>query len=107
RSYYRSPDESIAAFVRRGLTNEFNLFSPVALSSTNAAGQILVFALMAIGVYGMWRLFRKEDEWYVAAAPALMSILLAGELLAAAIVRRYPFGGHPRHQFLLFPFVIM
>jgi hypothetical protein len=37
----------------------------------------------------------------------MMLALLAAAMMAAALLGRYPFGGFLRHQFILFPFVVL
>jgi hypothetical protein len=40
-------------------------------------------------------------------APPLLLLAMVGLLVAAALLGRYPYGGWPRHQYFLFPFVVV
>jgi len=95
------PDESAAAFILRNSRNFFNLFSPIEIQG---AALFLVVAL-SLCVITIWALARQPRSLRA------MAILVAGgmvlELLGASLIRKYPFGGMLRHQYIAGPFLLI
>lgn len=99
--------EGVVAYVARSTTAEVNLFLPVALPLP----VVLAAALALVAVTGV---LRTPDERPRDVGPRtgavlvpLMLAIMTIMTLAAGMAARYPFGGPLRHQFFLFPFVIL
>jgi hypothetical protein len=89
--------ESLPGFLLRNLHNFFNLFSPVALASAPAALTIVViFCVLAA-----WAARGKASPVILAAAVIVL------EMMAAAILGKYPFGGKLRHEYIAGPFLLL
>ena len=104
--FYFQPNsaESAVAFLLRNLRNELNLFSPWPVPE-GVAFYVALAALLA----GAGTLVFRIRKWnHPKNLPALASLLLPVivmcALMAAALIRAYPFGGFLRQQFVLFPF---
>lgn len=95
----QTPDESVLAFIARNSRNFFNLFSPIEIRSTAVflAVSLLLCALI------VWALVRQRNK----AVPIVFATALVVELLAAALARKYPFGGMLRHQYIAGPFLLI
>jgi hypothetical protein len=108
-AYYYDPTgrESLPDFLLRNLHNSFDLFSPWPAPSQYAflamAGGLL------LGVCGTVWLVRWiwEPKNLAAAATLATTVLILVQLMVAAAIRLYPFGGFLRQQSLLFPFLIL
>jgi len=96
-----------ASFVARSVVAEIDLFAPVPIASLPAAVRAGVVGLLAVLAAGLLLTLRRRSDWVVAAAPLVMLTLLAGVMMGAALLGRYPFGGFLRHQFILFPFLVL
>jgi hypothetical protein len=92
-----TPGESLPGFLLRNLQNFFNLFSPIALTSMTATVAIIViFCALAA-----WSLRQKSS------AVILTAAVLVLEIMAAALLGKYPFGGMLRHQYIAGPFLLL
>lgn len=96
-----------ASFLARSVVAEIDLFSPVPIAPLPAAVRAGVVGLLAVLAAGLLLTLRRRADWVVAAAPLVLLALLAGVLMGAALLGRYPFGGFLRHQFILFPFLML
>ncbi|HEY4089585.1 MAG TPA: hypothetical protein VGM43_26845 [Bryobacteraceae bacterium] len=93
----RTASENLPRFLLRNFHNFFNLFSPVTLASAAAAlAVIVIFCALAA-----WTSSRKSSAVVLAAGVIVL------ELIAAAIVGKYPFGGELRHQYIAGPFLLL
>lgn len=103
--FYRgfAPGESTVAFIVRNSLNFFNLFSPVEFRSQAA---FLPFLLL-LGAAGAWALWKRLRTGKASAAAILVTGIIVLELLIASLLRKYPFGGLLRHQYLAGPFVLI
>ncbi len=109
RSYYydETGTESIGEFLLRNLQNDFNLLSPWKVKSQPVFLAILASLLLAAGAT-LWLVRRmREPKNLTAAATVLATILMTLQLMLVGVLDKYPFGGELRHQFLLFPFLIL
>ncbi len=91
-------------FALLGLARDLHLLAAVPLSRWLAAAVVLVLVVALVRLQR--RLPRTTDE-LLAVAPALMLGQVLLLLLVAALLGRYPFGGAMRHQFVLFPFLVL
>jgi hypothetical protein len=112
--FYPSPAESAAgplrgsvAFLSRSIVAEIDLLSPLSIAALPAAARALVVLLVAGLGAGLLLILGRRADWVVAAAPTAALALLAIGMMVAALLGRYPFGGFLRHQFILFPFVVL
>jgi hypothetical protein len=96
-----------ASFVLRSLVAEIDLFAPRAFAELPASARALLMALLAVLGAGLAVILRRRSDWVVAAAPLATLAILATAMLGAALAGRYPFGGYLRHQFILFPFIVL
>ena len=96
-----------ASFVVRSLVAEVDLFAPRAFADLPAAARALLMSLLAVLAAGLAVVLRRRSDWAVASAPLATLAILATAMLGAALAGRYPFGGYLRHQFILFPFVVL
>jgi len=96
--YFRhTPGESLPGFLLRNFHNFFNLFSPVTLTSAPAALAIIaIFCALAA-----WA-SRSQSRPVILAAGVIVL-----EMIAAAILAKYPFGGMLRHQYIAGPFLLL
>ncbi|HEU5020737.1 MAG TPA: hypothetical protein VFT60_02565 [Bryobacteraceae bacterium] len=96
--YFGTTDgESLPGFLFRNFHNFFNLFSPVTLASASAAlAVIAIFCALAA-----WAVRGHASPVILAAA------LIVFEMVAAAILGKYPFGGMLRHEYIAGPFVLL
>jgi hypothetical protein len=105
--YQSAGPESLGEYLLRNLQNFFNLFSPWPASDLSVFLAILA-ALLAVAAFTLWRLLRHSEPGKRA---ALATMAAAGvmliELMLAGALGKYPFGGFMRHQFLLFPFLVL
>lgn len=95
------------AFVARAVVAEIDLFSPVRIAARPPVIQAAVVALLGLLAAALALALRRRADWPSAAAPLATLFLLATLIIAAALLGRYPFGGFLRHQFILFPFVVL
>jgi hypothetical protein len=96
--------QGIGDFLATGLRQELNLFLSLptdALWIVDIAWPMIL--ILAIGLF-MRSLHRGNA---VAAVIAITPILLTGILAVLGLVRHYPFGGELRHQYVLFPFLLL
>jgi hypothetical protein len=105
--YDRQGAESLGGFLLRNLQSTFDLFSP-----WPAAGRTAFLAiaggLLAALVGSLWLLRRIWAPKNLAAVVTLVAtVLMLAQIMAASLVRLYPFGGFMRQQFLLFPFLVL
>ena len=99
--------ESVGGFLLRNLQNDFNLLSPWQTESQPVFVAILAGLLLA-GAGTLWLLRRlKEPKNLPAAATVVVTLLILAEIMLAAVLDKYPFGGELRQQFLLFPFLVL
>lgn len=107
--FYFQPDgaESIGGFLLRNLRNEFNGFSPFAVSEGTAFYAVLALCILA--AIAIFWLARRWSETRNIAAVAILIVPLAmlGALMFGGVARVYPFGGFLRQQYILFPFFVI
>jgi Dolichyl-phosphate-mannose-protein mannosyltransferase len=113
--------ERAAAFVLRNTEALFELFLPTLTYehpastlvvrgphlTTMTFGALLAFIAAAIA----WLVFtlatKGDTRSIVSSVPLLLLLIMLVLLISAALLRRYPYGGELRHQFFLFPFVVI
>ncbi len=99
--------ETLVAFGRRTLTAEAALFSPAAIAGASGLGAAWAAGGLAVLFLAHRARCLQGSRWSAAALVPVMVAVMTGGVLAAAVVRRYPFGGPVRHQFFLFPFIVL
>jgi hypothetical protein len=110
-----NPDRSEAAgglagalsFLARSIVPQIDLFAPYPLARFPAAARAVVVATMAALTAGLALMLRRRPDWVVASAPLATLVILTVAIMAASVAKRYPFGGFLRHQFILFPFIML
>jgi Dolichyl-phosphate-mannose-protein mannosyltransferase len=103
--FYWTPGTSKLAFVLRNLRADLNFVLPLEITST--AGLLLFLAICVLLIGLVLFLRRRRGGIAMAALPACMTFVLLAELIAASLLRRYPFGGFDRQQSILFPFLFL
>jgi hypothetical protein len=85
----------------------FNLFSPIPVGDSAALPVSLL--LLAIVIFSVVYVFRnwERGEAILRSLPLFFSLAIAGEMLIASVKGAYPFGGDLRHQFIVFPFLLI
>jgi hypothetical protein len=90
--------ESLPGFLLRNSRNFFNLFSPIELASIPAAAVVIVI----VCALAAWAALRRKASVVILAAAVIVF-----EIVAAAILGKYPFGGELRHQYIAGPFLLL
>jgi hypothetical protein len=101
--YFDPTRESRLAFLLTGIRQEISLFSPIAFPSRWVIP--LSIALIVAAVAGLIFLLRKRAS--AATATVAMTIVLCALIAGASLLGKYPFGGQLRHQFLIYPFLVL
>jgi len=94
--------ESGLEFLLRNLKSELKLFSPPGFSPVLLA--LCVVAALASAF--IWISGRGPREFSTTISAAVF-LLMLGAFMAAGLAGKYPFGGALRHQYLLFPFLVL
>lgn len=105
--YDKGGEESVFAFLWRNLQTEFIYLSDWTAPALEAYRQfrIVIPLLILIAMYFCW--FRPErNKIYPGISLAFFLTMLAG-IIMASLIARYPFGGYVRHQYILFPFLVL
>ena len=108
-AFYFHPEsgERLLGYLVGAAYNSFNLFSPVSLGEDAAIPvSLLLLTFVGVSLVYLSRL-RARARALSRCLPLLFLLLLAGGLLTASVMGAYPFGGDLRHQFILFPFVLI
>ena len=99
-------DQGLLDFAVRGINRELSLFLP----STLPEDSLVVPALLALAclAWTVWhtRPRARARDPRRGAAPGILLLILAA-ILAAAVLKKYPLGGLVRHQYVIFPFLIL
>ena len=99
-----SPGQSLLAFLHHGLRLEMELFTPL----TGQDGLLLDLGLLAILIATIWLTFiNLRNGRSVRAAMALSPLLLTTALALFGVLDKYPFGGNLRHQYVLYPLLLI
>lgn len=104
RNYVLLEGQTVGEFLLRGLRHELALF-------TSFRGDRLWLldagwtALLLLAVWVSYRAIRSANA--IAAVVALSPIFLTAVLAVLGLVRHYPFGGELRHQYVLFPLLLL
>lgn len=104
--FFFQPGERLSSYIWRVLLDELGLFTPIDLNRTTIVMQVLAVAVVLAGAAALFRNLRRNGQVGEAVIP-VVAVLLVGELLAASIIGRYPFGGPLRHQYLVFPVALI
>lgn len=99
-----SPGQPPLDYVIAGLQQQLALFSPLFDASNLVANTclwLLLATIIGLLVYGLKR------GSAAAAVVALTPLLLTALLATAGLLSVYPFGGTLRHQYILFPFLLL
>lgn len=94
-------------FLARSILAEVDLFSPVPIAGLPPTAWAVVLSLLAIVAIGLVLTLHRRSDWVVASTPIATLAILAAALMGASLLGRYPFGGELRHQFILFPFIVL
>ncbi|HJQ35898.1 MAG TPA: hypothetical protein VKB93_02035 [Thermoanaerobaculia bacterium] len=101
--YFEPAADSWSSYLIRGVWKEFGLFSPVAIASQYALPLAIVLLVVAIAVLIVT--LRAADV--SVATPAVLFLAILSGIVILSYMGKFPFGGHLRHQFLLFPFMVL
>ena len=106
--YYFDPGgtESRTAFLLRTSGTIIELFSPRFTSGWFRFAPTL-FALCGIAATIIYYAWFRSSRNILADMTVVVFLLMLGGFMAASLLGRYPFGGELRHQFLLFPFLVL
>jgi uncharacterized membrane protein len=113
--------ESAAAFVLRNTKALFELFLPAPTYeqfastlvvsaprlTTMTFGALLAFIVAAVAWLVFRLLIKRGTRSIVASVPLVLFLAMLALLISAAVLRAYPYGGELRHEFFLFPFVVI
>lgn len=99
-----SPGQGTLDYLLSGLRSEIALFTPLAWADERYRDAAL-WGLLLLGV-GLFQYYRRNRQTGPAVL-ALTPLLITGCLAAAGSWAAYPFGGLARHQYVLFPFLLM
>jgi len=102
--YSQQPGQGMLDFLITALRNELSLFTPLEGFSTNVQEAGLLALLLLI----VWLAFdnlRRGNP--LRAMIALSPLLLTAILAVLGALGKYPLGGAMRHQYILFPFLLM
>ncbi len=102
--YFDRARDTLSGFLLNGIRQEFNLFSPLAITSERWALPLVIALCLAAAVALIVTLRAREVS---AAVTVGMLLVLSAQIVVAAVLGKYPLGGHLRHQFLIFPFVVL
>ena len=105
-------------FVWRNTRELFSLFAPaldhrpfastLAVAEPPLAGWAVDLLVVSFAAAVGWLAFApSRHREAVRRAPPILLLAMVGLLVAAALLGRYPYGGWPRHQYFLFPFVVV
>jgi hypothetical protein len=98
------PGQSVLQFLHHGLHLELALFAPLSgLSETVLDLGLLAILFTAIGV----TVINLRKQNYIRAILAFTPLLLTALLAILGITGKYPFGGIMRHQYVLFPLLVI
>lgn len=102
--YSYQPGQDMLAYLLTGLRREVALFTPLDSVSMSLQDAGLLALLLLI----IWLVFdnlRRGNPLRaaIAVSPLLITAILAG----LGALGKYPFGGAMRHQYILFPFLLM
>ena len=105
RDHYLGEGESVANFVKHGLASNLNYFTPID-PGEGPWFYLTISVLALLSGYFIFRyLFIKKDN--ARSIVILILLVLTAILAMAGVFRIYPFGGSMRHQFVLFPFIML
>jgi len=96
---------SVTGFLKSGLASNLNYFTPI--DPGEGLWLYLTISVLALltGYFIFRYLFIKKDP---ARSVVILTLLILTAILAmAGVFRIYPFGGSMRHQFVLFPFILL
>jgi hypothetical protein len=96
--------EPLWQFLLVGTARDLHLLLALPESRVLAA---LVLVALGAGIVQLVRKRPRSRDQLLRAAPSLVLVVLVLILMLAAIAKRYPFGGPMRHQFVLFPFLVL
>ena len=98
------PDQTLLEFLHIGLRRELELFTPL----EGFSAPLLDVGLLAMLLLTGWLVFDNLRRGSAARAVIALSPLLITAILAiVGALGKYPFGGGMRHQYILFPFLLM
>ncbi|MGE5278549.1 MAG: hypothetical protein ACM3SU_16280 [Acidobacteriota bacterium] len=102
--YFRPAAESAVGFLARTLGSTWNLVSPLPLENFGA-GALAVFLLLVVALPAAREGERRPSAARLLPALVLVILIVVGAVLG--LLRRYPFGGTPRHQVLILLFALL
>ncbi|MFO0984401.1 MAG: hypothetical protein U1E76_22195 [Planctomycetota bacterium] len=108
QSFLPRGDERWWQFVLRGVASDLSYFTPLAFAAS--AWFALALAAILLGYLWLLRRYLRPGSSCFGAARGLVLIvlfLIGACLVALALARQYPFGGKMRHQFVLYPFLLL
>lgn len=98
------PGQPLFEFLLRGLRLEVELFTPL----TGLGSTLLDIGLAVFAIASLWvALINLRNGKSARAALALSPLLLTAILALTGVLGKYPFGGNLRHQYILFPLLVV
>ena len=98
------PGQSVLQFLHHALHLELALFAP----GSGLSETVLDLGLLAILLVAVWvTVVNLRKQNYIRAILALTPLLLTVILAILGITGKYPFGGIMRHQYVLFPLLVI
>ena len=99
-----SPDQGVLEFLVGAMRAEMDLLTPLFQVPTWAQD---VGAMLLIGTAIGLSLHHLRRHQIALAVVAMTPLLLMAILITLALIGKFPFGGHLRHQYILFPFLLL
>jgi len=108
KAFFPGEGESLPAFAFRGTVNMMNLFVPVK-SDTASVSAIAILAFIASMAFLLWTTTRLSSRRRnMGRALIILALpLLWLSLLVLGVLEMHPFGGKLRHQYFMFPLIIL
>jgi len=100
----RQGDQAVGAFLAAALRDEWLLFSPLPGLPDGLVDDVLV--MLAIVMVGLSWLYARRGN-VGATLLALMPLVMTASLATLGALGKYPFGGELRHQYILYPFLLL
>jgi hypothetical protein len=95
--------ESAWAFLARQAANVVGLFAPFATQPAQGIAAMLLLGLVLAAAL----LATRRRQPPSAIAPALVTLVAVSLVALAGVLGRYPFGGEQRHQYVMFPLLVL
>lgn len=106
--YYRPESgQSVLRYVAGAAQKTFNVFSPASIGQAASVPVFLLSVTVLVVSLVHFARIRRRSEDIPRCLPWFFFLFMSGSMLTASIEGVYPFGGELRHQFILFPFLLI